>query len=163
MVKNNHPLNTLTSFEISEAVAILKESNNSHENSSFSYISLEEPDKKALKENSDTERIVKIVGVDEKSCGFEAEINLSKKELLKEAKVSNKAGPTYTLAEIFKAIELTMENEDYQKALKKRGWTFVGPTICYSFMQSMGLVNDHVDACFRKEIVADLRQKFRRP
>ena len=47
--------------------------------------------------------------------------------------------------------------------LKKRGWTFVGPTICYSFMQSMGLVNDHVDACFRKEIVADLRQKFRRP
>ena len=123
MVKNNHPLNTLTSFEISEAVAILKESNNSHENSSFSYISLEEPDKKALKENSDTERIVKIVGVDEKSCGFEAEINLSKKELLKEAKVSNKAGPTYTLAEIFKAIELTMENEDYQKALKKRGIT----------------------------------------
>lgn len=39
------------------------------------------------------------------------------------------------------------------KALKKRGFTFVGPTICYSFMQSMGLVNDHSVDCFRyKEI-----------
>ena len=55
------------------------------------------------------------------------------------------------------------ESEAMSKALKQRGWTFVGPTICYSFMQSMGLVNDHVEACFRREIVADLRQKFRRP
>jgi len=39
------------------------------------------------------------------------------------------------------------------KALKQRGFTFVGPTICYSFMQSMGLVNDHTTDCFRyKEI-----------
>jgi len=35
------------------------------------------------------------------------------------------------------------------KELKKRGFTFVGPTICYSFMQSMGLVNDHTTDCFR--------------
>jgi len=35
------------------------------------------------------------------------------------------------------------------KELKKRGFTFVGPTICYSFMQSMGLVNDHTTNCFR--------------
>ena len=33
------------------------------------------------------------------------------------------------------------------KDLKKRGWKFVGPTTVYSFMQSMGLVNDHVDGC----------------
>ena len=55
------------------------------------------------------------------------------------------------------------ESKAMSKALKQRGWTFVGPTICYSFMQSMGLVNDHIDSCFRGEIVADLRQKFRRP
>lgn len=36
------------------------------------------------------------------------------------------------------------------KALKKRGFTFVGSTICYAFMQSMGLVNDHFDDCFKK-------------
>ena len=55
------------------------------------------------------------------------------------------------------------ESEAMSKALKQRGWTFVGPTICYSFMQSMGLVNDHVEECFRRKIVAGLREKFRRP
>ena len=117
----SHPLNSLSASEISDAVSILKKSNKNHENSSFSYISLEEPDKKLLKENSNLERFVKIVGVDQKSNGFEAEINLSKKELTKEEKISNKAGPTYTLAEIFKAIELTMGDENYKKALEKRG------------------------------------------
>tara|TARA_B100000965_G_scaffold387234_1_gene390346 strand:+ start:157 stop:2055 length:1899 start_codon:yes stop_codon:yes gene_type:complete len=119
--KHNHPLNTLSASEIGDAVSILKKSNKEHENSSFSYITLEEPDKKLLKENTDLERFVKIVGVDQKSNGFEAEINLSKKEVLKEEKISNKAGPTYTLAEIFKAIELTIGDENYQKALGKRG------------------------------------------
>jgi len=33
------------------------------------------------------------------------------------------------------------------KALKKRGFVFVGPTTCYAFMQSMGLVNDHWNQC----------------
>ena len=36
------------------------------------------------------------------------------------------------------------------KDLKKRGWKFVGPTTCYAFMQAMGLVNDHVDGCFKQ-------------
>jgi len=117
----SHPLRTLSASEISDAVSILKKSNKEHENSSFSYISLEEPEKKLLKENANLERFVKIVGVDKKSNGFEAEINLSKKELLKEEKISNKAGPTYTLAEIFKAIELTMGDKNYQEALEKRG------------------------------------------
>ena len=36
------------------------------------------------------------------------------------------------------------------KALKKRGFSFVGTTICYAFMQSMGLVNDHFENCFKK-------------
>jgi len=35
------------------------------------------------------------------------------------------------------------------KALKRRGFRFVGPTICHAFMQSMGLVNDHLADCFR--------------
>lgn len=39
------------------------------------------------------------------------------------------------------------------KDLKKRGWTFVGPTTAYAFMQAMGLVNDHLEGCFvRAEI-----------
>ena len=37
------------------------------------------------------------------------------------------------------------------KDLKRRGWTFVGPTTVYAFMQAMGLVNDHVDGCWVRD------------
>ena len=42
----------------------------------------------------------------------------------------------------------TPESEALAKDLKRRGWTFVGPTTVYAFMQSMGLVNDHIEGCF---------------
>ncbi|EOC1426881.1 DNA-3-methyladenine glycosylase I [Cronobacter dublinensis] len=41
----------------------------------------------------------------------------------------------------------TQEAQALSKALKKRGFKFVGPTICYSFMQACGLVNDHLAGC----------------
>ncbi len=43
----------------------------------------------------------------------------------------------------------TLEAEAMSKDLKKRGFTFVGPTICYAFMQACGMVNDHTVDCFR--------------
>ena len=43
----------------------------------------------------------------------------------------------------------TEESKAMSKDLKKRGWSFVGPTTCYAFMQAMGLVNDHLDGCFK--------------
>lgn len=43
----------------------------------------------------------------------------------------------------------TQESDAMSKDLKKRGFTFVGSTICYAFMQGMGLVNDHLEKCFR--------------
>jgi len=47
----------------------------------------------------------------------------------------------------------TKESEKMSKDLLKRGFKFVGPTICYAFMQAMGLVNDHEVNCFRyKEV-----------
>jgi DNA-3-methyladenine glycosylase I len=39
------------------------------------------------------------------------------------------------------------------KDLKKRGFNFVGSTICYAFMQAMGLVNDHAPECYRRAII----------
>ncbi|WP_065187361.1 DNA-3-methyladenine glycosylase I [Shewanella woodyi] len=42
----------------------------------------------------------------------------------------------------------TPESEAMSKALKKLGFNFVGPTICYAFMQAVGLVNDHTTDCF---------------
>jgi DNA-3-methyladenine glycosylase I len=49
------------------------------------------------------------------------------------------------------------------KNLKKRGWSFVGPTTAYAFMQAMGLVNDHVEGCAVREPAERARARFRRP
>ena len=46
--------------------------------------------------------------------------------------------------------------ETISKALKKRGFTFVGPTICYALMQATGLVNDHTTDCYRYRPIAAL-------
>jgi DNA-3-methyladenine glycosylase I len=49
------------------------------------------------------------------------------------------------------------------KDLKRRGWSFVGPTTIYSMMQSIGLVNDHVTDCALRDEVEREREGFRRP
>ncbi|NRQ13755.1 DNA-3-methyladenine glycosylase I [Ensifer sesbaniae] len=49
------------------------------------------------------------------------------------------------------------------KDLKKRGWTFVGPTTIYAFMQAMGLVNDHIEGCHCRAVVEEMRAKLVRP
>lgn len=43
----------------------------------------------------------------------------------------------------------TQESDAMSKALKERGFTFVGSTICYAYMQAIGMVNDHLTHCFR--------------
>ena len=45
-------------------------------------------------------------------------------------------------------VATTPESTALSKDLRARGWTFVGPTTIYAFMQAMGLVNDHVEECF---------------
>lgn len=47
----------------------------------------------------------------------------------------------------------TQRSEAMSKALRKAGFTFVGPTICYAFMQAVGMVNDHLVSCPRYEAV----------
>ena len=49
------------------------------------------------------------------------------------------------------------------RALKKRGWTFVGPTTMYAFMQAMGLVNDHFDGCTARDKALTARAAFALP
>ena len=43
----------------------------------------------------------------------------------------------------------TVESDTMSKELKKKGFTFTGSTICYAFMQAVGMVNDHSTSCFR--------------
>ena len=52
-------------------------------------------------------------------------------------------------------IAVSHESEVMSKDLKKRGFNFVGPTICYAFMQAVGMVNDHLVSCFRYEEIKD--------
>jgi DNA-3-methyladenine glycosylase I len=55
------------------------------------------------------------------------------------------------------------ESVALSKALKARGWKFVGPTTAYAFMQAMGLVNDHADGCVIRDRVSRARRAFTRP
>ena len=47
----------------------------------------------------------------------------------------------------------TTESDAMSKQLRERGFRFVGPTICYAFMQAVGMVNDHTTKCFRYDTV----------
>lgn len=57
----------------------------------------------------------------------------------------------------------TPESVALSKALKKRGWKFVGPTTVYAFMQAMGLVNDHLEGCAYRDEVETARSALTRP
>ena len=57
----------------------------------------------------------------------------------------------------------TAESTALSKELKRRGWTFVGPTTCYALMQAMGMVNDHLKSCHAWSKVDSARREFQRP
>ena len=60
-------------------------------------------------------------------------------------------------------LAITPESKALSKDLKGRGWTFVGPTTIYAFMQAVGLVNDHIDGCMSRDVVERARARLRRP
>ena len=61
------------------------------------------------------------------------------------------------------AVPTTPESAALAKELKRRGFTFVGPTTAYAFMQSVGMVNDHAETCAVRDAVEIDRAKFVRP
>jgi len=64
---------------------------------------------------------------------------------------------------LLRTMAKTPASTALSKDLKKRGWTFVGPTTAYAFMQAMGLVNDHIQGCAVRERAERARARFRRP
>jgi DNA-3-methyladenine glycosylase I len=54
----------------------------------------------------------------------------------------------------------TAESDAMSKDLKKRGFSFVGSTICYAFMQAVGMVNDHLTGCFRYSQVGNVKRRL---
>ena len=62
-----------------------------------------------------------------------------------------------------RAMAQTPESKALSKELKGRGFSFVGPTTMYAFMQSLGIVNDHLEGCTVRTRAEDARRRFRRP
>ena len=64
--------------------------------------------------------------------------------------------PTRITHEALKAMTASAQSVAMSKDLKRRGWSFVGPTTVYAFMQAMGLVNDHLDGCHVRAAAAQV-------
>jgi DNA-3-methyladenine glycosylase I len=66
--------------------------------------------------------------------------------------------PKKLTRDALRAMASTPTSERLSKDLKKRGWTFVGPTTMYAFMQAMGLVNDHLEGCVIRPLAEAARR-----
>ena len=118
----------------------------------------------------DVERLLLNAGIVRHRGKIESTINNAKRarELAKEFgslaayfwQHEPKSGSRARKSEV---ISTSPESVALSKDLKKRGWTFVGPTTIYAFMQAMGLVNDHARNCVIHPAVAAARTAFRVP
>lgn len=68
--------------------------------------------------------------------------------------------PARITLDTLKTVTASAQSVALSKDLKKRGWTFVGPTTMYAFMQAMGLVNDHLEGCASREAALAARAAF---
>ena len=71
--------------------------------------------------------------------------------------------PARMTLDVLKAATTSPASAALSKALKKRGWTFVGPTTLYAFIQAMGLVNDHLEGCASRQAALAARAQFIAP
>ncbi|WP_119964700.1 DNA-3-methyladenine glycosylase I [Simplicispira lacusdiani] len=68
--------------------------------------------------------------------------------------------PARLTREAARALSTSPASVTLSKDLKKRGWSFVGPTTVYAFMQAMGLVNDHLEGCHARDAALQARRDF---
>ncbi|MEO1248844.1 MAG: DNA-3-methyladenine glycosylase I [Pseudomonadota bacterium] len=123
----------------------------------------------------DVERLVNDAGIVRHRGKIESTINNAKRacELVEEAgslaayfwahEPGPEARPKRLDHATLMSLGKTPESTALSKDLKKRGWSFVGPTTVYAFMQAMGLVNDHIEGCAFREEVEAMRKAFKRP
>ena len=71
--------------------------------------------------------------------------------------------PHRVTLDIVKAMPSTAQSAALSKDLKRRGWSFVGPTTMYAFMQAMGLVNDHLEGCHVRDRALAARRQAKPP
>lgn len=76
---------------------------------------------------------------------------------------SDSERPPHISADVLRGMTTSPQSVALSRDLKRRGWAFVGPTTMYAFMQSMGLVNDHLEECCVRQAVQVQRSRFVRP
>jgi DNA-3-methyladenine glycosylase I len=123
----------------------------------------------------DVQRLVKDAGIIRHRGKIESTINNAKRalELIDEKgslaayfwswEPQTSSRPKRISRDTLMTMNITEQSTALSKDLKKRGWTFVGPTTCYAFMQAMGLVNDHIDECHVRAEIERARKKLIRP
>ncbi len=117
----------------------------------------------------DIDRLLKDEGIVRHRGKIEAVINNAKRaqELIKQegslAAFIWRYEPDMNPSAIPQTVSISVESIALSKELKKQGWKFIGPTTAYAFMQSMGLINDHVEDCMIRDQVEHARKNFERP
>ena len=122
-----------------------------------------DPAKIARYKNKDVQRLLRDPGIIRNRLKIEATINNARRvlEIQKEFGSFDKyiwrfvgGNPIKHASKSLNDIPPTTKESDVMsKDLRKRGLRFVGPTICYAFMQAVGMVNDHTIECFRYDAV----------
>lgn len=72
---------------------------------------------------------------------------------------ANSRPKNFTRATLGK-LSQTAQSQALSKELKRRGWSFVGPTTMYAFMQAAGVVNDHIEGCVARDACVAARKRF---
>ena len=115
---------------------------------------------------ADVERLLSDEGIIRHRGKIESTINNAARAIELEAKLGSLGAffwsyePSSPTADV---PSITSESTAMAKALKARGFRFVGPTTAYAFMQAMGIVNDHLPGCAVNEEVETARASFVRP
>ena len=120
---------------------------------------------------ADVERLLQDEGIVRHRGKIESAINNARRLLELQAECGSlaayvwryepapKSRPRRLTYAALKNLGSSPESIAMAKDLKRRGWSFVGPTTVYAFMQAMGLVNDHIEGCHVRAAAADARQR----
>jgi DNA-3-methyladenine glycosylase I len=115
-----------------------------------------EPERVAAFDEGDVERLLADTGIVRHGGKIRSTINNAHRALDLIEEFGSLAGyfwphATFDGAPPAEIPAVTATSTAISKDLKRRGWSFVGPTTVYAFMQAMGLVNDHLDGCWVRE------------
>lgn len=123
-----------------------------------------DPQRVAAFGEADVERLLQDAGIVRHRGKIEATIDNARALLAMHAKGEKLADLVWSFAETGTPTPVvqaeTAASKALSKALKARGWRFVGPTTVYAFLQSMGVVNDHAPDCHAREAAERERQRF---